>query len=126
MVLVALAALNLGAMRAVSGFRGFTRSLLTTGVLPMANVLIAGLLIGRRYPGSRRFVLGFEAFGVMALAVAIAGVSMFPNVLTFRYLHLVLIPYRDYFGPRLTPATVPASFAIGFFAITFSMLNCLS
>ena len=42
------------------------------GALPMANVLAVGILIGQRRPGSRPFLLGFEAFGAMALALFLA------------------------------------------------------
>jgi hypothetical protein len=65
MVLVALVALDLGAIRALLGTEVGTFLLL--GGLPMANVLVVGLLIGQRRPGSRPFLLGFEACGVLAL-----------------------------------------------------------
>ena len=41
---------------------------LLLGALPMANVLAVSILIGRYRPGSRPFILGFAAFGAMALA----------------------------------------------------------
>jgi hypothetical protein len=125
MVLVALAALNFGVIRLVSGFRVASRLLLTTGVLPMANVLVVGLLIGSRYPGSRRFLLGFEAFGGTALAFALAGATLFPGELSINYLHLVLIPYRDTFGPNLTRETAGRHlwFVLGFYAIDVVMLD---
>ena len=52
-------------------------SLLILGALPMANVLAVGILIGQRRPGSRPFLLGFEAFGAMALALYVALASFF-------------------------------------------------
>ena len=45
----------------------------------MANVLAVGILIGQQRPGSRPFLLGFEAFGAMALAFYVALVSFFPD-----------------------------------------------
>jgi hypothetical protein len=42
---------------------------LILGALPMANVLAVGLLIGRRRPNSRLFLLGFEAFGAAPLVL---------------------------------------------------------
>jgi hypothetical protein len=73
MVAVAIAALDFGAMRAIIGSRGGrlgseTGILLLFGALPMANLLAAGILIAHRRPGSRPFLLGFEAFGAVALA----------------------------------------------------------
>jgi hypothetical protein len=58
----------------------------------MANVLAVGLLIGLRHRGSRSFLLGFEAFGVMALAfyIALTGFSPHPGVIS--YVDLLLQP----------------------------------
>ena len=69
MVAVAIAALDFGAIRALLRFASLMGELLILGTLPMANVLAVGLLIGQRRPGSRPFRLGFEAFGVMAVAL---------------------------------------------------------
>jgi hypothetical protein len=78
MASVAIAALDFAAMRALFGFGPSTGELLTLGALPMANILAVGFLIGYRCPGSRPFLLGFEAFGVVALAVYIALVISSP------------------------------------------------
>ena len=43
----------------------------------MANFLVVGLLVGHRYRGSRRFLLGFEVFGTTALALYIAMAILF-------------------------------------------------
>ena len=59
------------------------------GGLPMAHVLAVGLLLGRRR-GSHPFLLGFEAFGATALALYIAGVSLFTEELVRPFLRLVL------------------------------------
>ena len=45
--------------------------LLLVGALPMANVLIVGILIARQRVKSRPFLLGFEVFGAIALALYI-------------------------------------------------------
>src|SRR5437867_3038453 len=63
MVLVAIAALNFAAIRVASNYREPTRDLLVTGALPMANVLVVGLLMGCHYRQSRRFLWGLEVFG---------------------------------------------------------------
>jgi hypothetical protein len=79
MVVVAIAALNLVAIRALFGFRSLMGELLTVGALPMANVLAVGLLIGHWRPGNRPFLLGFVAFGAMALATYVAMATCFPR-----------------------------------------------
>ena len=47
----------------------------------MATILAVGILIAQQRPGSRPFLLGFEAFGAMALAlfVAVALASLFTD-----------------------------------------------
>src|SRR4051812_2294319 len=87
MALVALFALNFGAIRAWSHLRAGhgigangrsvtvvnnTYDELFLGSLPMVNVLLLGLLLGQRRPGSLPVLLGFEAFGVVALGLFVA------------------------------------------------------
>jgi hypothetical protein len=77
MVAVAIAALDFAAIRASLDIREAV--LFVLGALPMANVLAVGILIARQRPGSRPFLLGFEAFGAMALALFItAAVASLP------------------------------------------------
>jgi hypothetical protein len=122
MAFIALVAVNLGAIRSSSGLRGDTRSLLHTGSLPMANVLVAGFLVGHRYPGSRRFLLGFEAFGGAALAFSVAAAVLFPAELCVYYLHFVEKMLFNAYGSRMMPSTAPTLFALGVFAIAAVML----
>ena len=80
MVAVAVAALNFGAIRAMDGpVPGRPHWVLgwgwDLGILPMANVLAVGLLVALRRPRHLPFLLGFEAFGAMALARYIVLVS---------------------------------------------------
>jgi hypothetical protein len=68
MVLVAIAALNFGAIRALwydlaTGRNSNRLEVLGLGALPMANVLAVGLWINLGRRGSRPFLLGFEVFG---------------------------------------------------------------
>lgn len=77
MVAVAIAALDFGAIRAMLGV-GDLENLLVLGALPMANVLAVGLLIAQQRPKSRPFLLGFEAFGAMALALYVFLATIFP------------------------------------------------
>jgi hypothetical protein len=64
----------------------------------MANVLVVGILIGQRRPGSRPFLMGFEAFGAMALAFFIALASCFPREVVLTYLNPVLAPIERTIG----------------------------
>lgn len=100
MAFVAIAALNFAAIRAVWEHKPY--DLLAIGALPTANVLVVGLLIAYRRRGSRPFLLGFEAFGAIALAVYIAGMSLFPEEFATPFFNLVVKPYVTAFGPTLT------------------------
>src|SRR5262249_55498021 len=110
-----------GAIRAASGPSGFT-FLLSAGVLPMVNLMVVGLLVGRRYPGSHHFLLGFEAFGAVALAFFVAGVSQFGNELV-PYLNLVLVPYVNTFQPTFRLGAYPMAFQLGFCTLVVAMLG---
>ena len=77
MVAVAIFAVDLAAIRAMLGFPEVGLAVL--GGLPMANILVVGNLVGRQRPGSRPFLIGFEAFGVMALAIFVAFASVAPR-----------------------------------------------
>jgi hypothetical protein len=66
MVVVAIAALDSSAIVGVE--LGNAGILLVFGALPMANVLVVGLLAARDRPTSRPYLLGFEAFGATALS----------------------------------------------------------
>ena len=62
MALVALAALNFGAVRGfVDSYTEFYA--LVAGCLPMGDVLAVGLMIGGLRFRNHRFLLGFEVFG---------------------------------------------------------------
>jgi hypothetical protein len=98
MVFVALAALEFGAIRAVTDYRGATRDSLVVGALPMANFLVVGLLIGHRRRGSRRFLLGFELFGATALTLYIAMAILFTDELGQSYLEPAIKPLRATIG----------------------------
>jgi hypothetical protein len=72
------------------------------GALPMVNVLLVGLVIGRRYRSARRFLWGFEAFGAMALAIYMTLNHLISFQIATRYLNLAIAPYIDMRGHRLT------------------------
>jgi hypothetical protein len=64
---------------------------LSLGTLLMSNILAVGIMIGRQCPGSRPFLLGFEVFGAMALALYVALASFLPDP----WLEPCLAPSRD-------------------------------
>jgi hypothetical protein len=70
MVAVAIAALDFGAIRTFLDPQSDAKGLVF-GALPMANVLLVGLLTAPYRPRSRSYLLGFEAFGAIALALYI-------------------------------------------------------
>jgi hypothetical protein len=98
MATVALAALDFGAFRAALDHPNGPDVLLCMVVLPMANVLAMGLLIGHRHRGSRRFFLGFEAFGAAALAFLIAAIVKGEDWV-WSYLMLATEPLRATLRP---------------------------
>src|SRR5262245_55844944 len=109
MVAVAVAALNFGAMRALLGFNSVTGRLLLVGALPMVNVLAVGILIAQRQPGSRTFLLGFGAFGAMALAFYV-GWSIFPDEVALKtYFRLLGVPLEKYIGHAIP---IPAAYLL--------------
>jgi hypothetical protein len=74
MVAVAVAAINFAPIRALND-PGLGGVLLVVGALPVANVLVVGMVIARKRPGSRPFLLGFEVFGALALALYLVAVT---------------------------------------------------
>ena len=116
MAFIAVAALELGARRALNdlGMRLYmlTHSFrphhiidaLRLGALPMANVLVLALVIGHQRRGSR-FFFGFEVFGATALALYVAAVSLFTEELVTPFFDL-LIPLADAFRDGTTLSIV--------------------
>jgi hypothetical protein len=98
MGIVGVAAIDFGAIRATSepGVPGGL--LLCMAVLPMANVLAGGLLVGHRCRGCRRFLMGFEAFGVVPLIFLIAAIVSNDDRVR-SYLTMVVEPLRTSLGP---------------------------
>jgi hypothetical protein len=109
MFAVAIAAINFAPIRALND-PGLGGVLVVVGALPVANVLVVGMLIARKRPGSRPFLLGFEVFGALALALYLVAVtySGSRSGLLDRYLsqvlgplHPVLQPYGPFAGTAI-------------------------
>src|SRR5262249_54148146 len=113
MVIIAIVAINLGAIQlwsvsagpaAGGGFSRLANQGLVLGGLPMANPLAVVFLVGRRHFASRPFLLGFEVFGAMALGLYVAVATLFTKELLFPYVHSVILPLGK-------PVDQPFSFA---------------
>jgi hypothetical protein len=85
MAIIAIAALNLGAIRAVLDRPSTVIDLLAVGALPMANILAFGLIVGYRRQGSGSFLVGFETFGAMALTFYVASILSLSDRDSFAY-----------------------------------------
>jgi len=72
MVLVAIIGLNCWAMLTILDSRSWIAVQVGTGNLPMANILIIVPLVSFPYRGCRRFLWGFEVFGLAAVALKVA------------------------------------------------------
>jgi hypothetical protein len=113
MALIAIVALEFGAIRVIFRFQSANIALMRAvpmlglGCLPMANFLAIALLIAYRRPGTRPFVTGFATFGAMATAVYSAAVSLYTNELFVPFSQMVITPIVDIFrdGPLITTTT---------------------
>jgi hypothetical protein len=112
MVFVAIAALNFTAIRMASDRIIPSSELLGLGALPMANVLAVGLLIGQRRRSSRPFLLGFEVFGAVALALYVDLAGFSPHRV-IDYLELLLDPIRRTIGLDRTVALIATIYPVG-------------
>jgi hypothetical protein len=68
--------------------------LLALGALPMANVLAVDILIALWRRGSRPFLLGFVAFGTVALALYLLVWTVYAHYWVRFYIFRVLNPLR--------------------------------
>ena len=78
--------------------------------MPMATVLAIGLLIGHERLGERPFILGFESFGALALALYVVLATWFSDETIGPYLGLFIDPLvkrigqnRHLFAPIANP-----------------------
>jgi hypothetical protein len=102
MVAVAIAGIAFAGIRALLDPRlNNTRVMLILGALPVANVLVVGMLIARKDSGSRPFFLGFGVFGALALTIYIVAATYSESIdgPLDRYLSLVLRPLRNVTWP---------------------------
>jgi hypothetical protein len=96
---IAIAAFDFAVIRAMPVIGPPTSELLVVGALPMGNVLAVGLLARQRRAGSRPFLLGFAAFGVLALALYVALVVLSPQTVADTCIKPLLPPISSTIGP---------------------------
>ena len=78
-VAVAIGGLDCGTARVAVKRTDPATDLVVVGVLPMANILLVGLLVGQRRCDVRPFLLGCETFGAAALAAYVLLASLLSN-----------------------------------------------
>jgi hypothetical protein len=98
MLIVAITALDLGAIRAISDFESRFLFLLCVVTLPMANILAVGLLLTFLHPLRRHFLRGFEVFGAMALVLFVVLAMRAEGLVEF-----YLIPPMALYGATIGP-----------------------
>jgi hypothetical protein len=114
MVAVAIAALDFWVILPNLGsLAGETETYLLRGALPMANVLAVGMVIGQQRPGSSPFLLGFETFGAMALALYVVLASSFHREVVSPYLSPLVDPIRDTIGFHRPFILIPVLCSVG-------------
>jgi hypothetical protein len=132
MVFVAIAALNLGAIRALLGIRSPLNNkavgVLGLGALPMVNLLAAGTIAGRCHPTSRTFLWGFEVSGAAALVLYVAGACLFSEQLLMSYLYLVVWPVTSLIEQNRLVVQIPivyltAVFMLALPQVTFALIG---
>lgn len=100
MFAVAILAVDFAVIREFLDYASPLGAELLFGALPMANVLVVGLLIAQQRPRSRQFLLGFELFGAIALASYIDLALLFrgPGGPIRAYVAIVLDPIEAVLG----------------------------
>lgn len=118
MAAIALVAFDLGAIRGLLGVRDTFANLVGVGVLPMANLLALGAILGatrRKFPP---FLAGFEVFGAVAMLACLMGAWLSPDSLA-RCINELTIPVADTLRETWgEPATYYACYAMAIILLT--------
>jgi hypothetical protein len=126
MVFVAVAALNFAVFRAAGDSNSITAVLLALGAMPMATVLAIGLIIGHRRHESRPFLLGFESFGAMALALFAVLSACFAEKMLDSYIRIFIDPLSRIIGPDRHLIHIPVAYvALGLPQAAFALIGGL-
>lgn len=118
MAAIALVALDLGAIRGLFEFRDMFSELVGVGVLPMANLLALGAVLGagrRKWPP---FLAGFEVFGAVAMLACLMWAWLSPDSLA-RCINELTVPIADTLSETWgEPATLYACYAMAIVLLT--------
>ena len=124
MVFVAVVAVNIAAVRAAADAHSITGALLALGAMPMAIVLAIGVLVGYQRHGSRPFLLGFELFGAIALALFAVLAAFFTQKFLGFYLAIFVDPLSKIVGPDLHFIHILVAYvALGFPQVAFALIG---
>ena len=131
MIAVAIVALDFWAISAMYDLRSGNQNmmdLLCTGAIPMANILAIGQLMRLRRHQNSPFLLGFQAFGGIALAIFVAGAIFFTEELVMSYLGFFLRPMVTIIGQRAPVVFIPillsvAVIMLGLPQLAFALLG---
>jgi hypothetical protein len=130
MFAVAILAVDFTVMRALLDGPPPLAEELLFGALPMANVLVVGLLIAFQRPPNRAFLLGFELFGAIALTfyIALAILSPGPSGPIRPYVAIVLDPIVAPMGLTRSLSSVltiwlVVLFMLGWPQVTFALIG---
>jgi hypothetical protein len=131
MVAVAIVALDIWAIGAMYDLRSGNQNmidLLGTGAIPMANMLAIGQLMRLRRHESSPFLLGFQAFGAIALVLFVVGAIFFTEELVMSYLALFLRHIVKFIGQRPPEVLIPILFSgaiimLGLPQLAFALLG---
>jgi hypothetical protein len=117
MALVAIIALNFAAIRALQGATG-----IAIGALPMANIMGTVYLALRRKPGSRAFLMGFQAFGMFAVAIFMIAISHCEHQIIIYYIVPLRYPIEKLMDHQPPLLRVAAVFPVVVLAIALPQL----
>ena len=121
MVIVAVVAIDLGAVRGVFAKSDINTNFIAMfilGTVPMANVLVAALFAGHQCRRYRPFLRGFEASGATALVIYVAAIWSSSWAIERIFLHPLLQPLHDNLTSK--PNQTLWEFTIGFIVILIS------
>jgi hypothetical protein len=106
MAFVAIVALNLAGIRALSGVPVQTAEPIELGAFPMGNILAICCLVGLRRPSPRPFLRGFVASGAVATAMLVYWATFSPESLN-HYPLMFFTSVRTFINPRSSPWMLP-------------------
>jgi hypothetical protein len=122
MVVVAMVAFNAAAMQMLNRFTTERDVALVFGAVPMANLLAVGTLVILHRGDCPAFLLGFEAFGVVALTLYVTWIRQSAEQSVMPYLHGALVPVV-HTAPWSVVSVPVAAFRLGWPLLALALLG---